>query len=133
MNWLYFLEFKLDENSGIMGNKSTHSNAASPLAVFVTSPADQQGDYASMHLNGGNTIWDSQFQQHPLQPTPDVTMSIYDTPESPSPAPVSPNMFDNAVNTPLPHSPVPPMMLTSSPVNYHRPKYGDVNTLGLNF
>jgi hypothetical protein len=111
--------------------KSTHSRTASPLAVFVTSPADPKGDYISTQLNSDTTMWDPQF--HPLQQTPDVTMSIYDTSNNSSPAaPVSPNMFDNAVNTPLPPSPVPPTMMTSSPVNHYRPKYEDVNTLGLN-
>jgi hypothetical protein len=129
-----FLEFKLEDSHGIADNKSSHSSTASPLAVFVTSPTDQQRSYTSMQLNGSNTaIWDPQFQQHPLQPTPDVTMSIYDTSNSPSPAPVSPNMFDSAINTPLPPSPVPPMMMASSPVSYYRSKYEDVNTLGLNF
>lgn len=88
--------------------------------------------------------WDNNGMglQHPLQATPDVTMSMYDTSNSPSPAPMSPNMFDTAVNTPLPPSPVPSVMLgslnTADNNNTYRDslqfqplKYKESDTLGL--
>lgn len=75
--------------------------------------------------------WEPQQLQHPLQTTPDVTMSMYDTPNSPSPAPISPNMFDAAINIPLPPSPVSCLMINS--MSDQQIRYGDVNTLGLGF
>jgi hypothetical protein len=129
------------------GSPTTHSgnqsNTASPLTVFVTSPAVDHNDaYNPMQFVNDNRNWDNNniSLQHPLQATPDVTMSMYDTSNSPSPAPMSPNMFDTAVNTPLPPSPVPSVML-GSPIltdnnnhhdsQFHPLKYEDVNTLGL--
>ncbi|CAO3636553.1 unnamed protein product [Mucor hiemalis] len=110
------------------------SATQSPVTVLVTSPTENNGNdtYNPMQFVTSEQQWDTQQLQHPLQTTPDVTMSMYDTSNSPSPAPVSPNMFDAAINTPLPPSPVPGLMLNSMP-DHNQIRYGDVNTLGLGF
>ncbi|CAO3655650.1 unnamed protein product [Mucor fragilis] len=131
-------------------HSNNHSNTASPLTVFVTSPAvdhhqiHHNDAYSPMQFVSDQHNWDNNGMglQHPLQATPDVTMSMYDTSNSPSPAPMSPNMFDTAVNTPLPPSPVPSVMLgslnTTDNNNTYRDslqfqplKYKESDTLGL--
>ncbi|KAI8640630.1 HSF-type DNA-binding-domain-containing protein [Parasitella parasitica] len=121
------------------GSPTTQSNTASPLTVFVTSPTTDYNDaYNTMQFANDFHQWDNNHatMQHSLQEAPDVTMSMYDTSNSPSPIPVSPNTFDTAVNTPLPPSPV-PSVIFGSPImtdhheTFHPLKYEDVNTLGL--
>ncbi|CEP15018.1 hypothetical protein [Parasitella parasitica] len=120
------------------GSPTTQSETASPLSVFVTSPrTDHHNVYNPMHFVN-ELQWDNNHValQHPLQATPDVTMSMYDTSSSPSPVPVSPNPFDAAVNTPLPPSPIPSVILGSPIMTEHHDsihplKYEDFNTLGL--
>lgn len=107
-----------------------NSTTESPLTVFVTSPNNHQESYNPLQLMNDHGL------QHPLQAAPDVTMSIYDNSNSPSPAPMSPNIFDAAVNTPLPPSPVPSVMMGSPLLSdnhhdSHFPKFDDINTLGL--
>lgn len=111
------------------------SATQSPVTVLVTSPSENNGNdgYNPMQFVSNEHQWDpSQQLQHPLQTTPDVTMSMYDTSNSPSPSPISPNMFDAAINTPLPPSPVPGLMINSMS-DHNQIRYGDVNTLGLGF
>lgn len=108
-----------------------NSTTESPLTVFVTSPNNEQETYNPLQLMNDHGL------QHPLQPAPDVTMSIYEHSNSPSPASMSPNMFETAVNTPLPPSPVPSAMMGSPLLNDNNnnrqefPRYEDMNTLGL--
>jgi hypothetical protein len=73
-----------------------------------------------------------QSLQHPLQP--DVSMPMYEAHNSPSSAPMSPHPYDNAINTPLPPSPIPSSMMNSPIIDDHHDSpfqmnYDDVNTL----
>lgn len=87
-------------------------------------------------VNDNNSqSWETTQQtfQHPLQTTPDVTMSMYNTSNSPSPSPLSPNLYDIAVSTPLPPSPVPNIMVSPSSNDNSNLRYSDLNTLGIGF
>lgn len=113
-------------------NSAPNSNSGSPLTLFVTSPADPHDAYNPMQFVNEHVL------QHPLQQTPEVTMSMYNTANSPSMSPVSPNPLDNAANMPLPPSPVSTVMMGSPHLveNIHdahyRPlKFEDMNTLGV--
>ncbi|KAG2232450.1 HSF-type DNA-binding-domain-containing protein [Thamnidium elegans] len=133
-------EFNLEENRSNILDQSFNEQRAdtqSPVPVFVTTPATTDNSYSHLQFINENQNWEA--IQNPLQSAPDVTMSIYAPSNTPSPAPVSPNMFDTAVNTPLPPSPMPmtgspavPMAEDSNDSRYQL-KFEDVNTLGLGF
>lgn len=130
----------MEENRSNILDQSFNQQRAdtqSPVPVFVTTPATTDNNYNHLQFVNENQNWEG--MQNPLQSTPDVTMSIYAPRNTPSPAPMSPNMFDSAINTPLPPSPMPmtgapavPMAEDSNDSHYQL-KFEDVNTLGLGF
>lgn len=98
-----------------------------PVAVLVT---PDQKSYNPMQFVNDHQTWDS-------QPPPDPTMAIYDSAHSPTLSPLSSQLLDIAVNTPLPPSPIP---ILGSPIvslpNGNQDggfQFDDVNTLGLGF
>jgi hypothetical protein len=96
--------------------------------LFVTTPGGQQDAAAlnSMQLDSWNQ------RAH----SPDISMSMYDA-SSPSPStPMSPNLFESAINTPLPPSPDPSIMIGSPLLGNESPyhmKYEDTNTIGFGY